>query len=135
MGESVVEDRASPRLALPPRPPARLGLLSLLRATRRNSIATWPDAAFELALIERRMLWRHVVIANAPEHVRHVMLDNAENYSRSALTRALLEPGLGQGLLTASGAAWRRQRRIMAPAFATKRIAAFAPAMVEAAER
>ncbi|HEV2673067.1 MAG TPA: cytochrome P450, partial [Aliidongia sp.] len=134
-GGSVVDEPASPRLALPPRPPKRLGLLKLMKATRENSVSTWPDAAFEMELSERRMLWRHVVIANAPDHVRHVMLDNADNYVRSALSRRLLEPGLGQGLLTTHGATWRRQRRTMAPAFAAKRIAAFAPAMVEAAER
>jgi cytochrome P450 len=135
MGESVVEDQGSPRLALPPRPAAKLGLLKLLRATRENSVGTWIDAAFDMEISERRMLWRHVVIANAPDHVRHVMLDNADNYIRSALSRRLLEPGLGQGLLTTHGATWRRQRRAMAPAFAAKRIAAFAPAMVDAAER
>ena len=135
MGESVVEDQGSPRLALPPRPAAKLGLLKLLRATRENSVGTWVDAAFDMEISERRMLWRHVVVANAPDHVRHVMLDNADNYIRSALSRRLLEPGLGQGLLTTHGATWRRQRRTMAPAFAAKRIAAFAPAMVDAAER
>jgi cytochrome P450 len=135
MGESVVEERAAPRLALPPRPAARLGLLKHLKATRENSVSTWSDAAFEMELGERHMLWRHVVIANAPDHVRHVLLDNAENYVRSALSRRLLEPGLGQGLLTTHGATWRRQRRTMAPAFAAKRIADFAPAMVEAAGR
>lgn len=135
MGESVVEDRGSPRLALPPRPPEKLGLLKLLKATRENSVGTWIDAAFDMEISERRMLWRHVVIANAPDHVRHVMLDNAENYVRSTLSRRLLEPGLGKGLLTTHGATWRRQRRTMAPAFAAKRIAAFAPAMVDAAER
>ena len=41
----------------------------------------------------------------------------------------------GRGLLTSHGATWRRQRRTIAPAFAAKRIAAFAPAMVDAAER
>jgi cytochrome P450 len=135
MGETAVQDQMAPRLALPPRPTERLGLLQTLRATRANSLSTWSDIAFEMELSERRMLWRHVVIANAPEHVRHVMLDNAENYSRSALARRLLEPGLGKGLLTTHGATWRRQRRLIAPAFAAKRINAFAPAMVDAAER
>ena len=135
MGQSVTEEQASPRLALPPRPKSRLGLLRLLKATRENSVGTWADAAFEAELSERRMLWRHVVIANAPEYVRHVMLDNADNYVRSALSRRLLEPGLGKGLLTSHGDTWRRQRRTMAPAFAAKRIADFAPAMVDAAER
>jgi cytochrome P450 len=135
MGELAAETSAAPRLALPPRPPARPGLLSILKATRHNSIGTWPDAAFEMELGERHMLWRHVVTANAPDYVRHVLLDNADNYVRSTLARRLLEPGLGRGLLTSHGATWRRQRRTMAPAFAAKRIAGLAPAMVDAAER
>jgi len=135
MGESVAEDQAAPRLALPPRPKEKLGLLQLLKATRENSVGTWLDAAFDMEISERRMLWRHVVIANHPDHVRHVMLDNADNYVRSTLSRRLLEPGLGKGLLTTEGATWRRQRRTMAPAFAAKRVADFAPAMVDAAQR
>ena len=135
MGESVAEEQAVPRLAFPPRPKEKLGLLQVLKATRENSISTWFDGAFDMEISERRMLWRHVVVANHPDHVRHVMLDNADNYVRSTLSRRLLEPGLGQGLLTTEGATWRRQRRTMAPAFAAKRIAAFAPAMVDAAER
>ena len=135
MGESVAEEQAVPRLAFPPRPKEKLGLLQVLKATRENSISTWFDGAFDMEISERRMLWRHVVVANHPDHVRHVMLDNADNYVRSALSRRLLEPGLGKGLLTTEGATWRRQRRTMAPAFAAKRIADFAPAMVDAAER
>jgi len=135
MGESVAENQAAPRLAFPPRHKERLGLLQLLKATRENSIGTWIEASFEVEVSERRMLWRHVVVANRPDYVRHVMLDNADNYVRSALSRRLLEPGLGKGLLTTEGATWRRQRRTMAPAFAAKRIADFAPAMVDAAER
>jgi cytochrome P450 len=43
-----------------------------------------------------------------------------------------LEPGLGKGLLTSDGEEWRRQRRIMAPAFDHRSIVSYVPQMAEA---
>jgi cytochrome P450 len=56
-----------------------------------------------------------------------VLLDNAANYRKSELTRRLLEPGLGRGLLTSEGETWRRHRRIMAPAFDRRSMEGYAP--------
>jgi cytochrome P450 len=60
-----------------------------------------------------------------------VLVDNAANYTKSELTRRLLEPGLGRGLVTAEGETWRRHRHIMAPAFDPRSIAGYAPIMTE----
>jgi cytochrome P450 len=46
-----------------------------------------------------------------------------------------LKPLLGNGLLTSEHEAWRRQRKLAAPAFQHRRIAAYAQAMAEQAER
>ena len=56
-----------------------------------------------------------------------MLLDNAANYTKSELTRRLLEPGIGRGLLTSEGETWRRHRRIMAPAFDPRSLAGYAP--------
>ena len=56
-----------------------------------------------------------------------MLLDNAANYTKSELTRRLLEPGLGRGLLTSEAETWRRHRRIMAPAFDPRSMAGYAP--------
>jgi cytochrome P450 len=122
------------RPAAPPRPRGRLPLLRFLRTVRDNTIATWPEAAFDLDFMERRLLFRRTVVANSPATIKHVLLDNADNYVKSVIARRLLSPGLGNGLLTAEGADWRRQRRIMAPAFQHKRIEGFAPTMNAAAQ-
>jgi len=125
-------DSVSPKLAALPRPARRAP--GLVRAWRlhKNSLAAWSDDAFREDFIETRMLFRRVLVANAPAAVKHVLLDRADNYVKSFIARQLLKP-LGEGLLTSEGETWRRQRRTMAPAFHPKRLEGFAPAMVEAA--
>jgi cytochrome P450 len=125
----------APALPRPPTFRGRLPLLQFLRTVRESSIATYAEEAYEEEIIERRILWRRTFILSAPDAVKRVLLDNADNYPKSALTRRLLEPGLGQGLVTSEGEMWRRHRRIMAPAFARPSLTRFAPMMVEATEQ
>jgi cytochrome P450 len=107
----------SPILAMPARPEGRLSFRQFLRLVRENTVATYPPEAFDEDIIAGRLLWRRRFIINEPSGIRHVLLDNAANYRKSELTRRLLEPGLGRGLLTSEGETWRRHRRVMAPAF------------------
>jgi len=126
---------ALPRLAMPRRPQGRVSLFRLVKLIGENAIATWPDEAFDWEWMDRSMWFRRVFVANAPEAVKHVLLDNNDNYVKTPIARRLLEPGLGKGLITAEGADWRRQRRIMAPPFAPKRLESFAPGMVAETRR
>ena len=121
----------SPALAMPSRPEVRQTLRQFLRVVRDNSLATYPPEAFEEDIIARRLLWRRRFIINEPNAIRHVLLDNAANYTKSELSRRLLEPGLGRGLLTSEGETWRRHRRIMAPAFDHRSIIGYAPIITE----
>ena len=121
----------SPTLAMPSRPEGRLTLRQFLRVVRDNTLATYPPEAFDEDIIARRLLWRRRFIINEPNAVRHVLLDNAANYTKSELSRRLLEPGLGRGLLTSEGETWRRRRRIMAPAFDHRSIIGYAPIVTE----
>ena len=117
----------SPALAMPARPEGRLSFRQFLRLARENTVATYPPEAFDEDIIEGRLLWRRRFIINVPSGVRHVLLDNAVNYRKSELTRRLLEPGLGRGLLTSEGETWRRHRRIMAPAFDRHSLETYVP--------
>jgi cytochrome P450 len=117
----------TPRLALPVRPDGPLTLRQFLALVRDNTLATFPPEAFDEDIIAGRLLWRRRFIINEPNGIRHVLLDNAANYRKSELTRRLLEPGLGRGLLTSEGETWRRHRRIMAPAFDRRSIEGYAP--------
>ncbi len=115
-----------------PRPPQRqLGLFELVRTVRDNSIATFTDDAYELDFLDRSFLWAHAYIVNDPDAIKHVLVDNAANYTKTRLARHLLEPGLGQGLLTSEGETWRRHRRVMAPSFDPRSVASYGPLMTE----
>lgn len=117
----------TPRLAFPVRPDGPVSFRQFLRLVRDNTLATYPPEAFDEDIIAGRLLWRRRFIINEPSGIRHVLLDNAANYRKSELTRRLLEPGLGRGLLTSEGETWRRHRRIMAPAFDRRSIEGYAP--------
>jgi cytochrome P450 len=68
-----------------------------------------------------------------PEHVKQVLQDNHRNYSKGYSYR-MLEPLLGQGLLTSEGEHWRRQRKLAQPAFHRQRLEGFAEIMAREAE-
>jgi cytochrome P450 len=118
-----------------PKPPSRqLGLFAMMRTLRDSSIATYPQEAYERDFLDRSFLWAHAYIVNAPDGIRHVLLDNAENYVKTRLARRILEPGIGQGLLTNEGESWKRHRRIMAPSFDPRSVASYGALMVEHTE-
>src|SRR5271156_4368707 len=102
-----------------------------LRAMRDNAAAAYGPEDFSADIIVQRILWRRMFVINEPEAIRHVVLDNAANYTKSEVGRRLLEPGLGRGLLTSEGETWRRHRRIMAPSFDPRSVAGYAPIMTE----
>jgi cytochrome P450 len=95
-----------------------------LRAMRDNASTAYAPEDFSADIIKQRILWTHILVINQPQGIRHILLDNAANYTKSEVGRRILEPALGRGLLTSEGETWRRHRRIMAPAFDPRSIAA-----------
>jgi len=123
----------APTLAAPTPPQGPLPLRRFLRLLRESSIATYRADAYSADILERHLFWRRTFFVNEPGAIKHVLLDNASNYAKTEITRRLLEPGLGRGLLTSEGETWRRHRRIMAPSFDYRSIVAYAPLMTEIA--
>jgi len=112
----------------------RTNLRQSLRAMRENASTAYAPEDFSADVIKQRILWSRIFVINQPEGIRHVLLDNAANYTKSEVGRRVLEPALGRGLLTSEGETWRRHRRIMAPAFDPRSIAGYAPIMAEVAQ-
>jgi cytochrome P450 len=134
--DRMTESRTSaPFVPAVPRPPQqRLSLLATLRTLFDNSIAAFPEEAYDAFVLPGRILTLRSVTINDPDGVKHVLLDNAANYAKTSLTRKLIEPLLGKGILTSEGAVWRRQRRIMSPAFDHRSILSYTPVVTEEAE-
>ena len=59
-----------------------------------------------------------------PDYVRHVWLENYKQYRKPGATK-LLRMFLGEGLSTSNGELWLRQRRLMQPAFHSKKLQYF----------
>jgi cytochrome P450 len=131
---SVAESTDVPPLAMPRRQADHLSLRQSLRAMRENALTAHGPENFAADIITQRVLWRRMFIVNEPNAIRHIVLDNAANYTKSEIGRRLLEPGLGRGLLTSEGETWRRHRRIMAPAFDPRSVAGYAPIMTGVTE-
>src|SRR5512135_892566 len=80
-----------------------------------------------------RLLGKRIYFVNDAEHVKRILLDNVANYPKSVTYRNNLRPFLGDGLLISEGEFWKRQRRLMQPAFHLRRLKALAGAMAGAA--
>lgn len=106
-----------------------LSALSMILTLQRNPLEIWGKADFERPISIGRSILGLRAAAHDPAAVRHVLLDNASNYRKDDLQLRVLSPGLGNGLLTAGGEAWRLQRRSLAPLFSPRQVAEFAPAM------
>jgi cytochrome P450 len=114
--------------------PPRFGLFELLRRVRTDQLTTIVPEMFGRSLLHNRILFLHSFLVNKPEYIEHVLLTNQANYAKSHFLRNMLGPLLGQGLLISEGDFWRRQRRIAAPAFHSRRIADFVATMASCTE-
>ena len=118
----------------PPRAPDTMTAFGRMMAMRESAIGTWGQRAYEEDIIEGRFFGRGSFILNTPDAIRHVLVDNYENYVRTPAAIRVLRPMLGEGLLIAEGRAWKHQRRTLAPAFTPRAIMPLAPQMIAATD-
>jgi cytochrome P450 len=114
----------------PPRAPDSMGAFGRLRAMSHSPISTWGQRAYEDDIVRGRFFGRSSFILNTPDAIRHVLVDNYENYTRTPTAYRVLRPMLGEGLLIAEGRAWKHQRRTLSPAFTPRAVASLVPHMV-----
>jgi cytochrome P450 len=73
-----------------------------------------------------------VVVFSQPEHLHAILVEHADSFYKDADytdEKRGLARFVGQGLITSDGALWKKQRKLVAPAFHAKRIAAYADTM------
>ena len=134
----------SPASSLPPaselRPPAPapqprpLGPFALLKTLRRNALECWTRAHFEEPIVLGGFPFAKVAVVSDPAAVRRILVEDQACYRKSTLERRILSARLRNGLVAVDGGQWERLRRTLAPMFARKTIAGFAPAMMNVIE-
>jgi unspecific monooxygenase len=119
----------------PPRAPDNLSALGRMRLMGENPIATWGQRAYEEGVIKSNFFGRASFILNTPDAIKHVLIDNWENYTRTPAGLRVLRPMLGRGVLIAEGRAWKYQRRTLAPAFTPRAVSMLIPHMVDVTDQ
>ncbi len=69
-----------------------------------------------------------------PEHVRHILVQHADNYPKGA-SHDKLRVALGNGVLTSEGDFWKRQRKLMQPTYTPRAVGQFADIMVDTTQQ
>ena len=98
----------------------RAGLLDFLLETARDY---GPLASFRIGT-------RRMFLASGPDLIEQVLVTDAKHYIKHFGARAF-KPVLGNGLVTSEGAFWRRQRKLIQPAFLKTRVQSYVPIMAE----
>jgi len=121
-----------------PAPSTGTGRLSwrvVAGALRGNALAAFPDEAFSQDVVVQRFFGREHILLQRPEAIRHILIDNPQNYMRSPAATRVLRPMFGRGLFLSAGEDWRQQRRSVAPAFAPRTVHRLARQVVAATDR
>jgi len=99
----------------------------------RNPLEVWTENHYNEFILSGNLLGRHYVIVHDPEAIHHYLVSNAANYGIPDIRRALFEPLIGQGLLVAEGAYWKRTRKALTPIFTPRHVHGFAETMTNIA--
>ncbi|MEM9910643.1 MAG: cytochrome P450 [Pseudomonadota bacterium] len=104
----------------PPKPTARAANVSLwryLRLFRRDILSAQPARLYRAWMAEFRTPFFRSYLCNQPALIDLVLRERPDDFPKSRRVREGLTPLLGQSVFLTNGATWRRQRRIIDPAF------------------
>ncbi len=119
----------------PPKPPARPGKVSLWRYARlfrQDILSAQPARLYRAWMAEFRTPFFHSFLCNDPELIETVLKERPDDFPKSDRIREGLAPLLGNSVFVTNGAVWKRQRRIIDPAFEGGRLRDTFPAMWDA---
>ena len=121
---------------MPPKPPSRDGRVSLWRYAklfRRDILSAQPARLYRAWMAEFRTPFFRSYMCNDPSLVDLVLKQRPDDFPKSDRIREGLAPLLGNSVFVTNGDVWKRQRRIIDPAFEGGRLKEVFPAMCEAA--
>ena len=120
---------------LPPKPAARADRVSLwkyLKLFRQDILSAQPQRLYRAWMAEFRTPFFRSFMCNDPELVDLVLNKRPDDFPKSERVREGLVPLLGNSVFITNGETWKRQRRIIDPAFEGGRLRDTFPAMWDA---
>jgi len=110
-----------------------LGILKKLSRNITSQIGSLPKAVYSSAAWKPPLPGMPLFVM-APDLVKTVLLDQADQFPHGDLFERIMRPAWGEGLLLAQGDDWKVQRRAAAQAFRAGGMAALAPIFVAETE-
>ncbi len=121
----------------PPKPPTRPDKISLwryVRMFRADILSAQPARLYRAWMAEFRTPFFRSYLCNDPALVHRVLVQRPEDFPKSNRIREGLTPLLGNSVFVTNGEVWKRQRRIIDPAFEGGRLRDTFPAMLAAGQ-
>jgi cytochrome P450 len=113
--------------------PVERSLLGSLTAFRRNPSSTVVHYWQKYGDFFKMRLGPHwIYVANHPDYVKYVMVDNHKNYTRGKFFKNFRRI-IGRGLVGLDGKEWQKHRKIMQPTFKPQTVPQYADIVVEGA--
>ncbi|THD81220.1 cytochrome P450 [Aliigemmobacter aestuarii] len=122
---------------IPPKPiprPDRVSLWRHVRLFRQDILSAQPARLYRAWMAEFRTPFFRSFLCNDPALIRRVLNERPEDFPKSNRIREGLNPLLGNSVFVTNGEVWKRQRRIIDPAFEGGRLRDTFPAMWEAGQ-
>ncbi|HMO71132.1 MAG TPA: cytochrome P450 [Paracoccaceae bacterium] len=117
---------------LPPKPAPRADRVSLwrhLRLFRQDILSAQPARLYRAWMAEFRTPFFRSYLCNDPALVDLVLTQRPDDFPKSDRVAEGLRPLLGRSVFVTNGAEWKRQRRLIDPAFEGGRLRDTFPAM------
>ena len=124
-------------MSLPPKPPARPDKVSLWRYVklfRQDILSAQPAKLYRAWMAEFRTPFFRSFMVNDPTLVDLVLKERPDDFPKSSRVSEGLRPLLGESVFLTNGETWKRQRRIIDPAFEGGRLRDTFPAMWAASQ-
>ena len=119
-------------MTLPPKPPSRpenVSLRQYIKLFRADILSAQPARLYHAWMAEFRTPFFRSYLCNDPQLVDLVLKKRPDDFPKSNRIREGLAPLLGNSVFLTNGETWKRQRRIIDPAFEGGRLRDTFPAM------
>ena len=122
---------------LPPKPaprPDKVSLWRYMKLFRQDILSAQPARLYRAWMAAFKTPFFRSFMVNDPKLINIVLKERPDDFPKSDRVGAGLRPLLGQSVFLTNGDLWKRQRRIIDPAFEGGRLKEAYPAMWDAAE-